>query len=49
MISGIEIKALNDTPQVRALLIAMLIEVVADGASVHFLYPLSTQDAATFW
>ena len=47
--AGIDIKPLEDTPAVRAMLAAMLIEVVADGASVHFLHPLEAHDAADFW
>lgn len=46
---GIDIRVLDDTPEIRALLTAMLIETVADGASVHFMHPLKPQDAAAFW
>jgi GNAT superfamily N-acetyltransferase len=45
----IVIKPLEDTPQIRAALAEILIEVVTAGASVHFMYPLGQKDAATFW
>jgi ribosomal protein S18 acetylase RimI-like enzyme len=43
------IKELEDTPQVRAALVEILIEVVAAGASVHFMHPLKLEDADAFW
>ena len=43
------IHALEDTPQVRAALTEILIEVVAAGASVHFMHPLKREDANLFW
>jgi ribosomal protein S18 acetylase RimI-like enzyme len=43
------IKDLEDTPQVRAALAEILIEVVAAGASVHFMHPLNQEDADAFW
>jgi ribosomal protein S18 acetylase RimI-like enzyme len=43
------IKALEDTPQIRRALTEILIEVVAAGASVHFMHPLKREDADAFW
>lgn len=43
------ITALQDTTQVRAALAEILIEVVAAGASVHFMHPLKREDADAFW
>ena len=43
------IKPLEDTPQVRVALAEILIEVVAAGASVHFMHPLKQEDANAFW
>ena len=43
------IRALEDTPQVRTALTEILIEVVAAGASVHFMHPLKHEDANAFW
>ena len=43
------IHALEDTPQVRAALTEILIEVVAAGASVDFMHPLKQEDANAFW
>ncbi|MGJ4888664.1 GNAT family N-acetyltransferase [Bradyrhizobium sp. HKCCYLR20261] len=47
--STIRIAPLSDTPAVRAGLNAMLIETVANGGSVSFMHPLSTNDADAFW
>ncbi|MDO9459978.1 MAG: GNAT family N-acetyltransferase [Alphaproteobacteria bacterium] len=47
--SEINIAPLSDTPQIRAALSAMLIEVVANGASVSFMHPLAQEDADNFW
>ena len=43
------IHPLEDTPQVRTALTDILIEVVAAGASVHFMHPLKREDADAFW
>jgi ribosomal protein S18 acetylase RimI-like enzyme len=43
------IKDLQDSPQVRTALAEILIEVVAAGASVHFMHPLKQEDADAFW
>jgi ribosomal protein S18 acetylase RimI-like enzyme len=43
------IESLENTPQVRAALTEILIEVVAAGASLHFMHPLKQQDADAFW
>ena len=43
------IKDLEDSPQVRTALAEILIEVVAAGASVHFMHPLKQEDADIFW
>jgi hypothetical protein len=45
----IRISPLNDSPQIRTALSELLIEAVADGASVSFMHPLSFADAETFW
>jgi len=47
--SEINIVRLNDTPQIRAALSGMLIEVVADRGSVGFMHPLALADADSFW
>jgi ribosomal protein S18 acetylase RimI-like enzyme len=47
--SGIEIAPLQDSPQIRARLSEMLIEVVANGGSVGFMHPLAPAAAAAFW
>ena len=44
-----QIKPLQNTPQIRAELSDMLIEVVANGGSVGFMHPLPINDANTFW
>jgi ribosomal protein S18 acetylase RimI-like enzyme len=38
----------HDAPTVAALS-SILVEVVANGASVHFMHPLAAEDAAAFW
>jgi GNAT superfamily N-acetyltransferase len=43
------IKELEDSTQVRTALAEILIEVVAAGASVHFMHPLKQDDADAFW
>ncbi|MEQ1889824.1 MAG: GNAT family N-acetyltransferase [Alphaproteobacteria bacterium] len=45
----IKITPLNDAPHFRAALSELLIEAVADGGSVSFLYPLQMDVADTFW
>ncbi len=45
----IKIAPLQDSPHIRAALCDMLIEAVADGASVSFMHPLSREDADSFW
>lgn len=45
----IQIKPLQNEPQIRADLSEMLIEVVANGGSVGFMHPLPTNDADAFW
>ena len=45
----IEIKALRPSADVRAMLIEMLIEAVANGGSVSFMHPLSPEIANAFW
>jgi ribosomal protein S18 acetylase RimI-like enzyme len=40
---------LNDSPQTRAALSDILVEVVASGGSVHFMHPLSIETADAFW
>lgn len=47
--SDIEIKNLNATPEVSAMLSALLIETVANGGSVSFMHPLDAETAAAFW
>ena len=47
--SSIEIKALQPSPQVCAMLGELLIETVANGGSVSFMHPLSREAAAAFW
>jgi len=43
------ITALTDQPETVAALSDLLIEVVANGGSVSFMYPLAREDAAAFW
>lgn len=45
----IQIKPLQNTPQIRAELSGMLTEVVANGGSVGFMHPLPLNDAHAFW
>jgi GNAT superfamily N-acetyltransferase len=45
----IEIKPLSPSPDIRASLSEMLIEAVAHGGSVSFMYPLSPEVANAFW
>jgi ribosomal protein S18 acetylase RimI-like enzyme len=45
----IRIAALTETSDVRAALSAILIEVVANGGSVSFMYPLALAEADAFW
>ena len=47
--SKIEIRPLNASPQIRAMLSEILIEVVANGGSVSFMHPLAQADAEAFW
>ncbi|HKU54582.1 MAG TPA: GNAT family N-acetyltransferase [Rhizomicrobium sp.] len=47
--AALAIHPLEDTPQVRTALTEILIEVVAAGASVHFMHPLKREDANAFW
>lgn len=45
----IRIAPLDDSPRIRAALVEMLIEVVADGGSVSFMHPLAPEAADAFW
>jgi ribosomal protein S18 acetylase RimI-like enzyme len=45
----IDIKALNASPDIREQLSEILIEAVANGGSVSFMYPLAWEIADTFW
>lgn len=45
----IKITPLSDTPEIRAMLTALLVEAVAHGASVSFMHPLAPDIAADFW
>jgi ribosomal protein S18 acetylase RimI-like enzyme len=47
--SGIEITPLGPSPEVRAALSEILIEVVANGGSVSFMHPLERARADAFW
>ncbi|CCV07700.1 hypothetical protein MESS2_630005 [Mesorhizobium metallidurans STM 2683] len=47
--SSIEIKALTQAAEMRALLTDLLIETVAAGGSVSFMHPLSRETAGAFW
>lgn len=47
--AGIAIKVLDDVPAARTGLRDLMMEVVADGASVHFMHPLQPCDADAFW
>lgn len=46
---GIVIKPLTATPNIRARLSEILVEVVAHGGSVSFMHPLPSADADRFW
>jgi ribosomal protein S18 acetylase RimI-like enzyme len=48
-VSGIEIKPLSASPNIREALSAMLMEVVANNGSVSFMHPLEPERAAAFW
>jgi ribosomal protein S18 acetylase RimI-like enzyme len=45
----IKIAPLHDSPQTRAALSDILVEVVANNGSVHFMHPLSIETAEAFW
>jgi ribosomal protein S18 acetylase RimI-like enzyme len=45
----IEIKTLNASADIRAMLCDMLIETVANGGSVSFMHPLAPEAADAFW
>jgi ribosomal protein S18 acetylase RimI-like enzyme len=45
----IKIAALNFSPQIRGALSEILVEVVANGGSVSFMHPLSSDAADAFW
>jgi len=45
----IEIKTLNASAAIRAMLSEMLIETVANGGSVSFMHPLAPEAADAFW
>jgi ribosomal protein S18 acetylase RimI-like enzyme len=47
--SEIRIAPLHASPQIRAALSEILIEVVANGGSVSFMHPLALEAANTFW
>jgi ribosomal protein S18 acetylase RimI-like enzyme len=47
--SEIEVVPLDDSPRVRDALNEILIEAVADGASVSFMHPLAKSAADAFW
>ena len=47
--SEITIAPLTATPQIREALSEILVEVVANGGSVSFMHPLSSEVADTFW
>jgi ribosomal protein S18 acetylase RimI-like enzyme len=47
--SPFRIAPLEDTPDTRAQLADMLVEVVAHGGSVSFMHPLALEDALAFW
>ena len=47
--SVVEIKSLNASPQICAMLSEILIEVVANGGSVSFMHPLQQAAARAFW
>lgn len=45
----IEIRALQDAPEIREALSEMLVEAVASGGSVSFMHPLAPDMADAFW
>jgi ribosomal protein S18 acetylase RimI-like enzyme len=47
--SDVRIATLSATPEMRAALSAILIEVVANGGSVSFMHPLALAEADAFW
>ena len=47
--NGLRIEPLQAGPAVRAALSEMIIEIVADGASVTFMHPLNQATAEGFW
>jgi ribosomal protein S18 acetylase RimI-like enzyme len=47
--SEIEIKPLSASPETSAMLSEILIEVVANGASVSFMHKLAPEAAGAFW
>lgn len=47
--SPFEIRPLADTPDLRAALAEMLVEVVANGGSVSFMHPMDPEEARRFW
>ena len=47
--SEIHIAPLESSPQIRAALSRILIEVVANGGSVSFMHPLAPEAADAFW
>ncbi|AFZ67953.1 GNAT family N-acetyltransferase [Deinococcus peraridilitoris] len=47
--SSTKITSLSASPEIREMLIEMLIEVVAAGGSVSFMHPLDREEAGAFW
>ncbi len=45
----IEVAPLDDSPQIRGSLCEILVEAVANGASVSFMHPLAFEAADAFW
>ena len=45
----LRIGVIEDSIKARAQLVELLIETVADGGSVSFMHPLSSEDATAFW
>jgi ribosomal protein S18 acetylase RimI-like enzyme len=48
-VRDIQIKVLNPSPDIRAMLSDLLIETVANGGSVSFMHPLPPETADAFW
>jgi ribosomal protein S18 acetylase RimI-like enzyme len=46
---SLRIEALRDTPDVRRMLGALLVDVVATGGSVSFMHPVPPETAEAFW